>query len=74
MFNMWPIIVVKVPMVVLVYCIGKILSCWSVGQQFYASTIWLAAILDLVIDYQIRIVITTNNCVLQLRAERRRKR
>ena len=28
-------------MVVLVYCIGKILSCWSVGQQFYASTIWL---------------------------------
>ena len=41
MFNMWPNIVVKVPMVVLVYCIGKILSCWSVGQQFYASTIWL---------------------------------
>ena len=41
MFNMWPIIVVKVPMVVLVYCIGKIMSCWSVGQQFYASTIWL---------------------------------
>ena len=41
MFNMWPIIVVKVPMVFLVYSIGKILSCWLVGQQFYASTIWL---------------------------------
>ena len=41
MFNMWPNIVDKVPMVVLVYCIGKILSCWSVGQQFYASTTWL---------------------------------
>ena len=41
MLSMWPNIVIKVPMAVLVYRLGKILAYWPFGRQFHeTSTIW----------------------------------